>query len=152
MSAVWGEGEQVQVIHPGAACIAGRELVSLGCARVPAAVRAVASHARTQLNRASTPFSLSPPLSPPPQHTHTHTQVIESWRAVLRGVRPNAFKLKLEDVRVFALSDSHGLVTCVEVIEADDSTGRCARMMCHVAGVGCGAAGRSTEHVRAFVC
>jgi hypothetical protein len=51
--------------------------------------------------------------------------VIESWRTILRGVRPNAFKLSLEGVRVFALSETHGLVTCVEVIDADESTGRC---------------------------
>lgn len=28
MDAVWGEGDQVQVIHPAAACIAGRSMVS----------------------------------------------------------------------------------------------------------------------------
>lgn len=28
MDKVWGEGDQVQVIHPAAACIAGRPLVS----------------------------------------------------------------------------------------------------------------------------
>lgn len=27
MDAVWGEGDQVQVIHPAAACIAGRSMV-----------------------------------------------------------------------------------------------------------------------------
>lgn len=30
MDKVWGEGDQVQVIHPAAACIAGRPLVSKG--------------------------------------------------------------------------------------------------------------------------
>lgn len=50
---------------------------------------------------------------------------MESWASILRGVRPNAFKITLEDVRVFALSETTGLVTCVEVVEADDSKGRC---------------------------
>jgi hypothetical protein len=49
---------------------------------------------------------------------------MESWGSILRGVRPNAFKISLEDVRVFALSETTGLVTCVEVVEADDSKGR----------------------------
>jgi hypothetical protein len=51
-------------------------------------------------------------------------QVMESWAAILKGVRPNAFKIGLEDVHVFALSDSQGLVTCLEVMDADDSGGR----------------------------
>lgn len=51
-------------------------------------------------------------------------QVMESWQSILRGVRPNAFKITLEDVRVFALSETTGLVTCVEIVEADDSKGR----------------------------
>ncbi|PNH08063.1 Eukaryotic translation initiation factor 2A [Tetrabaena socialis] len=75
MDKIIGEGEHVQIVHPGAGCIAGRE------------------------------------------------QVMESWRTVLRGVRPGAFKVKLEDVRVYAREDA-GFVTCVEVIDADDSTGR----------------------------
>lgn len=49
---------------------------------------------------------------------------MESWASILRGVRPNAFKITLEEVRVFALSETTGLVTCVEVVEADDSKGR----------------------------
>jgi hypothetical protein len=53
-------------------------------------------------------------------------QVMESWRAILKNVRPNAFKVSLEDVRVYA-GDTSGFVTCVEVIDADDSVGRCAR-------------------------
>jgi hypothetical protein len=53
-----------------------------------------------------------------------NVQVLESWAAILRGVRPNAFKITLEDVRVCALSETTGLVTCVEVVEADDSKGR----------------------------
>ncbi|KAF8072408.1 pip [Scenedesmus sp. PABB004] len=76
MQTVWGSGEHVQCIHPGAACIAGRDLV------------------------------------------------MESWDAILRGVRPGAFKIDLEDVRVFALSETQGLVTCVEVMDADDTSGR----------------------------
>jgi hypothetical protein len=53
-------------------------------------------------------------------------QVMESWRAILCNVRPGAFKVKLEDVRVFAREDM-GFVTCVEIINADDSMGRCGR-------------------------
>ncbi|KXZ56093.1 hypothetical protein GPECTOR_2g975 [Gonium pectorale] len=75
MERIVGEGEHVQVVHPGASCIAGRE------------------------------------------------QVMESWRAILRNVRPGAFKVRLEDVRVHARED-FGFVTCVEIIDADDSTGR----------------------------
>lgn len=56
-----------------------------------------------------------------------YVQVLESWAAILRGVRPNAFKITLEDVRVCALSETTGLVTCVEVVEADDSKGRWVR-------------------------
>eukprot|EP00775_Hariotina_reticulata_P003420 gene3420-3693_t len=62
------KGDHVQVIHPGAPCIAGRRLV------------------------------------------------MESWATILKGIRPNAFKISVEDVRVFALSDTHGLVTCVEIL------------------------------------
>eukprot|EP00878_Enallax_costatus_P010002 GHUV01010440.1.p1 GENE.GHUV01010440.1~~GHUV01010440.1.p1 ORF type:complete len:214 (+),score=29.90 GHUV01010440.1:172-813(+) len=76
MPRVWGQGDHVQVVHPGAACIAGRDLV------------------------------------------------LESWASILRGIRPGAFKIELEDVRVFALSETQGLVTCVEVMDADDSRGR----------------------------
>ncbi|KAG2484507.1 hypothetical protein HYH03_016650 [Edaphochlamys debaryana] len=50
-------------------------------------------------------------------------QVMDSWRTILRGVRPGAFRVALEDVRVFAREDM-GFVTCVEVIDADDSMGR----------------------------
>jgi hypothetical protein len=28
MDAVWGKGDHIQIVHPGSACIAGRELVS----------------------------------------------------------------------------------------------------------------------------
>lgn len=75
MSRVWGKGDHVTTIHPGAGVISGRE------------------------------------------------HVMESWRATLRGVRPNAFRITVNDVRVFA-SESHGWVTCTEVVEADDSRGR----------------------------
>jgi hypothetical protein len=61
---------------------------------------------------------------PPPPLLLLLLQVMESWASILRGVRPNAFKITLEDVRVFALSETTGLVTCVEVVEADDSKGR----------------------------
>jgi translation initiation factor 2A len=40
-------------------------------------------------------------------------------------VRPRAFRITVEDVRVFA-SDSSGFVTCTEVVDADDSEGRWA--------------------------
>lgn len=50
-------------------------------------------------------------------------QVLESWKNILRNVRPNAFKVILEDVRVWA-GEEVGFVTCTEVIDADDSTGR----------------------------
>eukprot|EP00197_Chlamydomonas_leiostraca_P011393 CAMPEP_0202867756 /NCGR_PEP_ID=MMETSP1391-20130828/9606_1 /ASSEMBLY_ACC=CAM_ASM_000867 /TAXON_ID=1034604 /ORGANISM="Chlamydomonas leiostraca, Strain SAG 11-49" /LENGTH=211 /DNA_ID=CAMNT_0049547819 /DNA_START=20 /DNA_END=655 /DNA_ORIENTATION=+ len=75
MDAVWGEGDHVQVVHPGASCIAGREAV------------------------------------------------MDSWKAVLKNIRPRAFRISLEDVRVYA-SDGQGYVTCVEVMDADDSKGR----------------------------
>jgi translation initiation factor 2A len=77
MAAVWGRGDHVQTIHPGAGVISGRD------------------------------------------------DVIESWRAVLKGVRPRAFRITAEDVRVYA-SDAHGYVTCTEVVEADDARGRTA--------------------------
>ncbi|KAG2426535.1 hypothetical protein HXX76_011760 [Chlamydomonas incerta] len=75
MDKVVGEGDHVQVVHPGSATIAGRE------------------------------------------------QVMDSWRAIMRNVRPGAFKVALEDVRVYARED-FGYVTCVEIIDADDSAGR----------------------------
>lgn len=48
---------------------------------------------------------------------------MDSWRSVLANIRPRAFRIDLEDVRISA-SDNHGYVTCVEVINADDSKGR----------------------------
>jgi translation initiation factor 2A len=53
-----------------------------------------------------------------------HEAVLDSWRALLRGVRPRAFRIDLEDVRVAAAEGGLGFVTCVEVIDADDSVGR----------------------------
>jgi translation initiation factor 2A len=50
-------------------------------------------------------------------------QVMASWRTVLQGVRPRAFKIELEDVRIWA-NETTGFVTCVEVIDTDDSEGR----------------------------
>ncbi len=50
-------------------------------------------------------------------------KVLESWRSILAGVRPRAFRIDLDDVRVWA-NDNSGFVTCVEVIDADDSMGR----------------------------
>ncbi|KAG2430015.1 hypothetical protein HYH02_013843 [Chlamydomonas schloesseri] len=75
MDKIVGEGEHVQVVHPGSSTIAGR------------------------------------------------AQVMDSWRAIMRNVRPGAFKVALEDVRVYARED-FGYVTCVEIIDADDSAGR----------------------------
>ena len=48
---------------------------------------------------------------------------MDSWRAILQGVRPRAFRISVEDVRV-AAGDASGFVTCVEVVETDDSKGR----------------------------
>jgi hypothetical protein len=48
---------------------------------------------------------------------------MDSWKAILKNVRPRAFRISLDDVRVFA-SDGHGFVTCVEVMDADDTKGR----------------------------
>lgn len=45
--------------------------------------------------------------------------VLESWRLVLRG----EFKMRLEDVRVHAMQDT-GYVTCVEIMNAGEATGR----------------------------
>ncbi|KAF5835313.1 hypothetical protein DUNSADRAFT_7593 [Dunaliella salina] len=75
MDQIWGQGEHVQVIHPGGECIAGREMV------------------------------------------------MDSWRSVLTNIRPRTFMIDLEDVRVCA-SDNHAFVTCVEIINADESKGR----------------------------
>jgi ketosteroid isomerase-like protein len=47
-----------------------------------------------------------------------------SWRAILAGVRPGAFRISAEDVRVVIAGDDVGVVTCVEVVEADDGRGR----------------------------
>lgn len=50
-------------------------------------------------------------------------QVLESWQSILRHIKPRAFKISLEDVRVHA-TETFGYVTCVEVMKGDDSTGR----------------------------
>lgn len=47
------------------------------------------------------------------------SQVLESWRMVLRG----EFQIKLENVRVHATQDT-GYVTCVEVMNAGNAKGR----------------------------
>ncbi|KAJ9531636.1 hypothetical protein QJQ45_021762 [Haematococcus lacustris] len=75
MNEIWGFGDHIQVIHPLASTIAGREAV------------------------------------------------MDSWRSILKGVRPRAFNITLEDVRIYA-DEAHAFVTCVEVINADDSQGR----------------------------
>lgn len=48
--------------------------------------------------------------------------VLQSWKLVLSTGR---MSIQLEDVRIFA-NETNGYVTCVEVIEADDSQGRIA--------------------------
>ncbi len=48
-------------------------------------------------------------------------QVLESWRVILRGM---PMDISLEDVRVCA-RDGAAFVTCVEIMEAGDSRGRC---------------------------
>lgn len=155
MSKVWGKGDYVQTIHPGAGVISGREQVGLrqplggAPARPPPAPRLLAgralllgrldlSHAEHMpvcalgarrwhvaahqklaiLNATRAPAPSAPAIG-------IQTQVIDSWRSILKGVRPRAFKITVEDVRVFA-GDSSGFVTCMEVVEADDSQGRCA--------------------------
>lgn len=50
-------------------------------------------------------------------------QVLESWRRILANIKPRAFKVGLQDVRVYA-ADAQGYVTCVELIDTDDSKGR----------------------------
>ena len=49
---------------------------------------------------------------------------MESWKSILSNIRPRAFKIDLEDVRVDA-TETTGFVTCVEIMDADDSKGRC---------------------------
>lgn len=46
--------------------------------------------------------------------------VLDSWKLVLGSGR---MKITLEDVRVFA-TEHTGFVTCIEVVDAGDSTGR----------------------------
>lgn len=47
-------------------------------------------------------------------------QVMESWRIVLAG---SSLDIMLQDVRVHA-SESYGMVTCLEVMDGEDSRGR----------------------------
>ena len=49
--------------------------------------------------------------------------VMESWRAILAGVRPRAFRIKVDDVRVSA-GDAAAFVPCTELVDADDARGR----------------------------
>jgi hypothetical protein len=49
-------------------------------------------------------------------------QVMESWRLILRGP---GMSIEVQDVCVYA-ADALAYVTCVEVMEAGDSRGRCA--------------------------
>lgn len=52
-----------------------------------------------------------------------HLQVMESWGLILRGA---PMSISLEDVRVYA-GDTAAYVTCVEVMDAGDSRGRCVQ-------------------------
>jgi len=55
-------------------------------------------------------------------------QVMDSWRNVLSNIRPKAFTIDLEDVRIYA-SDNHAYVTCIEIINADENKGRCVSLV-----------------------
>jgi len=55
--------------------------------------------------------------------TRVLPQVMESWKSVLSNIRPRAFMIDLEDVRISA-SDFSAYVTCIELINADDNKGR----------------------------
>jgi hypothetical protein len=70
MEAVWGEGDQVQVIHPASACISGRALVREGEGR----------GYKQQPHVASTPLNTSREALHP-----VHLQPAGSWYA---GKRP----------------------------------------------------------------
>ena len=50
-------------------------------------------------------------------------QVMESWKVLLQGSR---MKILLEDVRIYA-GETDAFVTCIEVMEADETRGRCAQ-------------------------
>ena len=73
--------------------------------------------------------SVSEPLESPANKMHTcrtlscNKQVMESWRLIL-GNSNGYMRFQLEDVRVYA-GDEQALVTCVEVIDATDTRGRC---------------------------
>lgn len=85
-------------MHPAAECIQGREDVGY-------------------------PHPLQSKSTFPSAFAHVlliaASQVLESWRVVLRG----EFQIKLEDVRVHATQDT-GYVTCVEVMNAGNAKGR----------------------------
>jgi len=51
---------------------------------------------------------------------------MESWKLML-GTSDGYMRFELEDVRVFA-GDTEAVVTCVEVIDASDTRGRCAAL------------------------
>lgn len=51
--------------------------------------------------------------------------VMESWAQIMKGIRPRAFNISIQDVRVYA-TETHGTVTCTEIMDADESRGRCA--------------------------
>eukprot|EP00798_Chlamydomonas_sp_ICE-L_P026999 gene26999-9017_t len=48
--------------------------------------------------------------------------VMSSWKSILTNIRPGAFKVKIEDVRI-AASEHNGFVTCVEMMNADETQG-----------------------------
>jgi hypothetical protein len=48
---------------------------------------------------------------------------MESWSFILKGVRPRAFRLDLEDVCIYA-TDAYGVVTCMEVVDTEENVGR----------------------------
>lgn len=146
---MWGKGDHVQTIHPGAGVIAGREQVRARPVQmiITNFVKRDQGQSRAGGGCSAACFTLCKVQLFPQLQWHyrkhsapssnaaikveetnannfeTHNQVIESWRAILRGVRPRAFRIKIEDVRVWA-GDASGYVTCTEVVEADESQGR----------------------------
>ena len=55
---------------------------------------------------------------------------MESWRLILSSVRPRAFVVEAEDVSVYA-TEAYGVVTCMEVVDADESVGRYSGQQSH---------------------
>jgi hypothetical protein len=125
----------VTTIHPGGGVISGREQVGRAGRRASpggAPLRRPPGPLGRPLRPAPRPHSEAcrprpppPPRSGPPRAwpRAPARQVMDSWRAILKGVRPRAFRIEVVDVRVFA-SDGHGWVTCTEVVDADESQGR----------------------------